>query len=174
MPFLVEDLVGHDLVQVQIIGMIRDGVLLSKEEAAKYVGGILRAKVERIYLSRKEVSGDFLKPGAEIDFRSSGGAWGFAVPELGERALVFLDIIRGRLYQGGLQLLIDDISNEPYATEQRDGLWKKDWIPPFIRANTRPYWGQNRCYKSAIRLEAIESDIQASIKAIKRGDTVKG
>jgi hypothetical protein len=140
--------------------------------------GTTRARVERVYLARQEVSGDFLVPGAEVDFVESGGRlWSPPMLEEGDRALVFLtDWGDGRLCEasGFGHLFIEEIDNEPYAIYCRQGLWQRGWIPPFIRANTRfdpkrLSSNDNRSVSSAIRLSALETYLQALIEDIKQG-----
>jgi hypothetical protein len=74
--------------------------------------GTTRARVERVYLSRQEMSGDFLVPGAEVDFVESGGRLSSPpMLEVGDCALVFLtDWGDGHLYEasGFGHLLLED------------------------------------------------------------------
>jgi hypothetical protein len=146
----------------------------------KAPGGILRARVERVYLSRQEASGGFLMPGTEVNFVGSSGAWGL-LPMLkpGDRALVFLSLsfIRpGHLYEasGFGHLFLEEIDNEPYAIYCCHKLWQCAWVPPFIRANTRfdpkrLSLNDGRSVSSAIRLSALETYLQALIEDIKQG-----
>jgi hypothetical protein len=136
-----------------------------------------RAEVERVYLSREEVSGDRLKPGAEIDLVPSSVSSGPEL-EVGDRALVsFSNGPRGRFYQSSGQLLFEDIDNELYGIFPLQELWKHEGdksLPPSIRVNARPdpkRIHMGRSYMSAIRLDVIEADIQASIEAVRRGHT---
>jgi hypothetical protein len=174
--FFVEVLDRYDPVLVHIIGQVRRGILLTKEEVAKCVGEAYRAKVERIYWSRKEVSGDFLKLGAEIDLDPLWWEWEMPLVA-GDRALVFVDKGSGYLNQG-TQLLLEDIDNVSYGIRQiyypfppysPPTLWKDESVSPLIRAHARP--DPKRGYTTAIRLDVIEADIQASIDAIQRGYT---
>lgn len=152
--FFFDKAAQHDLVLARIIGAPRPQTL--------------RAKLERVYSARKGVAG---KAGDEVEFVQGGGTWGGGDQlAVGERALIFLTSISGRLYEDTSQghLLVEEIEGAPYAIFEFRELWlcQDEDMPTLIKDNASQ--DPKRPYATAIRFEAMETYLVGLIQQIDR------
>lgn len=139
--FLSGKVKTHDLVKVNVI-----------DSPASQV---LRATVERIYSARRGIDPRCL--GREIEFTRSPGHWGDVSLSIGERALVFVASIAGRLYEDPWHghMVVDEIDGRQYASFPGRELWLRDDVPASLRAYSKQ--DPKRPYATAIRLDAMEA-----------------
>lgn len=139
--FLSEKVKTHDLVKVCIVASPASQVFL--------------AIVEKVYSSD---SGIFSQcTGEKIEFVGSPGHWGCVSLAVGDRALVFLKSIFGRLYEDPWcgHMTIDEIDGLDYASFPAKELWLRDDFPASLGAGSRQ--DPKRSYATAIRLDVMES-----------------
>lgn len=100
-PFLITKVTDYDTVLLDV---------KSEPEPQS-----LRAKLLKVYSSGKCLGG--AHPGDEIEFVHGPSTWGNTAMQVGERAIVFLRPISGRLYENSWRghMLIEDISGVPHA-----------------------------------------------------------
>ena len=142
----------YDLVFVEIVDAPRPQVL--------------RAKVERIYTSRKGI--DDASLGSEIEFVRSGGTWGDVVLIVGDRAILFVKSISGELYEDAWRghMVVEDIEGAPYAIFHHKELWLGEGVPSSIRAHSRQ--DPKRSYATAIRFDVMEAYLLSLIEKIEQ------
>ena len=138
--FLSGKVKTHDLVKISVI-----------DSPASQV---LRATVERIYSASKGINPRTL--GQEIEFTRSPGHWGDVSLSIGERALVFVASISGRLYEDPWHghMVVDEIDGCQYASFPGRDLWLRDDFPASLRAYSKQ--DPKRSYATAIRFDVIE------------------
>jgi hypothetical protein len=143
-------LADHDLVRVKIVGAP------SRQ--------IFRAMVERVYSTGKGAKVSFAH--TEIEFVGGGGAWGNEELAVGERALVFLNAISGRLYEKSWRghMVLEEIDGEGYAIFQAKEIWLNAGFPVVLRKLARQ--DPRRAYGSAIRFDVLESYLVDLIEII--------
>jgi hypothetical protein len=139
--FWGDELAANDLVLVKVTGASRPQ--------------LLRAEVERIYSTGKGMKAAFL--GSEVEFVGGGGAWGNEQLAPGDRALVLVCAIHGRLYEHHWHghMVVEEIEGTLYAKYQFRELWLLESFPPVLRECSRQ--DPKRPYASAIRFDVMES-----------------
>ena len=150
--FLSDKLARYDLVLVKVLGAPRPQTL--------------RAKVQRIYTSGKGINTTDL--GSEIEFVRSSGAWGNMTLAVGQQALLFIELISGKLYEDPWRghLIIEQIEENSYAIFQFKELWFNESVPPLIREFARQ--DPKRSYATAIRFYVLETYFLSLIERIER------
>lgn len=149
-PFLSEKVAQYDLVLLRVLG----------EPASQ----VLQAKVEKVYSARKGITNELC--GNVIEFVRAPGNWGDIPMQIGDRALVFMSAVSGKLYQDPWRghLLLEDIDDDLFAIYQYKELWLSEEIPEEIMVRTQQ--DPRRPYASAILFNTLESYLQALISKL--------
>lgn len=139
--FLSEKIANNDLLLVEVVGSPRPQTLC--------------VKVERVYSTRK--GDESVTLGSEIEIVSSPGTWGDTALSVGERALLFVRLISGRLYEDAWRghMLVEEIGDCMYAIFPYRQLWSSEDVPVSIKSCSRQ--DPKRPYATAIRLDAMEA-----------------
>lgn len=146
--FLEDKVAMYDLVLVEVVGNPKPQVL--------------EAKVNQIYSSRKGIKADFLN--SKIEFIHSPENWGSVALKVGQRALLFVSDIAGKLYEGGWQshMVIDEIEGDLYAIYNHPKLWVHSDVPKMIKDGARQ--DPKNSNATAIPFASIESYLKNLIK----------
>jgi hypothetical protein len=138
--FLSRKVASQDIILVAVTGAPRPQVL--------------RATVEQILSARKGVEADCL--GGEIEFIQSPGHWGDPSLQPGDRALVFVSMISGNLYEDAWRghMVIEEMEGENYAIFPLKELWHSEDIPDAIKKHSRQ--DPKRQYATAILFNALK------------------
>ena len=128
----------------------------------------LRAKVERVYSTRKGVDQKCL--GKEIEFVRSPGNWGDVALVVGERALVFISSISNTFYEDAWHghLIVEEGERGLFAVFPQKELWLCEDVPEIIRACSSQ--DVKRSYATAIQFEILEKYLIALIEETDRGN----
>ncbi|APC15421.1 hypothetical protein BLL42_06655 [Pseudomonas frederiksbergensis] len=152
LSFLFDKVARHDLVLVNVVDAPRPQ--------------ILRAKVERIYTTGKGI--DSASLGSEIEFVRSGGSWGDVALAVGDKALLFVKLISGKLYEDAWHghMVVEEIEGDLYAIFQHKELWLSEDVPSSIRECSRQ--DPKRPYATAIRFDIMETYLLSLIEGIEQ------
>lgn len=139
-PFLIDKIEDYDALKVFVV--------------ASLAQQSLRVKVEKIYSEGKGAKRYEL--GSEIEYVHAPETWGNECLEIGQRAIVFLSEISGRLYEAPWRghLTIEAINGESYAIFQHRELWLDKAVPLNIRESSRQ--DPRRSYTTAIKFDVLE------------------
>ncbi|NWD72290.1 hypothetical protein HX870_32275 [Pseudomonas gingeri] len=151
---LFDKVARYDLVFVKVVDAPRPQVL--------------RAKVERIYTSRKGIYDSSL--GSEIEFVRSGGTWGDVALNVGDQAILFVKLISGELYEDAWRghMVVEEIEGELYAIFHHKELWLSESIPSSIVVHSRQ--DPKRSYATAIRFDVMEAYLLSLIEEVNNNE----
>jgi hypothetical protein len=165
----VEHLRANEPPRRHVLAFLHDGVRLNDLALVTTIGFLapqrVRVRVERVYSTQHGLAAK--QAGAEIEFVGLGGGWGSDRLAAGQRALVLLATISGRLYESG-HLVVEDVDGVEHAIYRARELWKREDVPVAIRENSRQ--DPRRLSATAIRFEVIERYL---LELIRRVETAR-
>jgi len=141
LPVLGQKLAANDLVLCRIIAVVQSQTL--------------GAQVEEVYSAKHGVPADCA--GSAIEFVHAPGSWGAVPLTVGDRALVLLRQISGKLYEDAWQghLLIEEINSSDHVIFPLPELWRSAEVPDALRAAAVQDPKQPKA--TAIRFEAVQA-----------------
>lgn len=151
--FLLDKTRNHDVIIIRILRSLGNQLLVGS--------------VEDIYSARKGIKWSDL--GSEIEFICSPGTWGDVALVVGDRAILFVSLISGKLYEDAWRghMLIEEIEKDNYVIFPHRELWLNEDVPAEIRAGARE--DPRRPYATAIRFDAMDSYLRNLLEMINGG-----
>ncbi len=117
---------------------------------------LVRAQVEKTYTAKRGIRPSLL--GKEIEFVGPGG-WSRSDLKNGDRALVCISSCSGKLYQGQIEFLLQDLDGEPSAIFRSDGFS----IPETLQRSAKP--GPSSLH-TALRFHVLEEYLVDIIRKV--------
>nr|WP_297350315.1 hypothetical protein [uncultured Caldimonas sp.] len=151
-PFLADQIENYDAIVVKIIASPQPQTL--------------RAEVLKIFSWGKGVEESCV--GSEIEFVQAPGGWGDDRLEVGEKAVLFLFDISGKLYEDAWRghLVIEEIEGQDFAIFEHRELWRDETISNIIREHSRQ--DPKRPYATAIQFDALEKYLLCMLEKMGR------
>lgn len=139
-PFLADRIVQRDACLIQVIDQMGEQTV--------------RARVDKVYTDGKATS--TVMHDGQIEFVHAPDTWGNPPLQPGERAIVFVGPIMGRLYEAPWHghLLIEQIDGTPVAVFPVENLSQDPDLPTHISSATTVH--PTRPTQSAIRFDMLE------------------
>ena len=126
------------------------------------------ARVERVYSARRGLAPGC--EGKEIEFVGAPNHWGAAPLTVGDRALVFVRFISGRLYAEAWRghMVVEEVAGAAHAVFPHRELWLSEEVPEPVRSAARQ--DPRRPYASVIPFVVVEGYLQSLLADIERGE----